>query len=145
MGAPVNRFSDPDKFQVDQYLMRGGKIAFLLNKVDANLQNRFGRPLDLNLDDMLEAYGVRVNTDLVRDAQCANISVMQQQFGFNIQSQVPFPYLPMVSNFSKDNAIVKDLQGMILVFPAQRRECSLTYRAASAAGGPVFFSAALGL
>jgi gliding-associated putative ABC transporter substrate-binding component GldG len=114
--APVNRFSDPDKFQVDQYLMRGGKIAFMLNKVDANLQNRFGRPLDLNLDDMLEAYGVRVNTDLVRDAQCANISVMQQQFGFNIQSQVPFPYLPMVSNFSKGNAIVKDLQGMILVF-----------------------------
>ncbi len=114
--APVNRFSDPDKFQVDQYLMRGGKVAFLLNKVDANLQNRFGRPLDLNLDDMLEAYGVRVNTDLVRDAQCANISVMQQQFGFNIQSQVPFPYLPMVSNFSKGNAIVKDLQGMILVF-----------------------------
>jgi gliding-associated putative ABC transporter substrate-binding component GldG len=114
--APVNRFSEPDKFQVDQYLMRGGKIAFLVNKVDANLQNRFGRPLDLNLDDMLEAYGVRVNTDLVRDAQCANISVMQQQFGFNIQSQVPFPYLPMVSNFSKGNAIVKDLQGMILVF-----------------------------
>jgi len=96
--------------------MRGGTVAFLLNKVEANLQNRNGRPLDLNLDDMLEAYGVRVNTDLVRDAQCANISVMQQQFGFNIQSQVPFPYLPLVSNFSKDNTMVKDLQGMILVF-----------------------------
>jgi gliding-associated putative ABC transporter substrate-binding component GldG len=114
--APTNRFSEPDKFQVDQYLMRGGKVALLLNKVDANLQNRFGRPLDLNLDDMLEAYGVRVNSDLVRDAQCANISVMQQQFGFNIQSQVPFPYLPLVSNFSKGNTIVKDLQGVILVF-----------------------------
>jgi gliding-associated putative ABC transporter substrate-binding component GldG len=114
--APTARFSEPVKFQIDQYLMRGGKVAFLLNKVDANLQNRYGRPLDLNLDDMLETYGVRVNTDLVRDAQCANISVMQQQFGFNIQSQVPFPYLPMVSNFSKENTMVKDLQGMILVF-----------------------------
>ncbi len=114
--APTNRFTDPVKYQIDQYLMRGGRIAFLLNKVDANLQNRFGRPLDLNLDDLLDAYGVRVNTDLVRDAQCANISVMQQQFGFNIQSQVPFPYLPMVSDFSKGNAMVKDLQGMILVF-----------------------------
>ncbi len=114
--APTGRFPDPIKFQVDQYIMRGGKVAFLLNKVDANLQNKFGRPLDLNLDDLLEAYGVRVNTDLVRDAQCANISVMQQQFGFNIQSQVPFPYLPLVSNFSKGSAMVKDLQGMILVF-----------------------------
>ncbi len=94
VAAPANRFTEPAKFQIDQYLMRGGKVAFLLNKVDANLQNRMGRPLDLNLDDMLEAYGVRVNTDLVRDAQCANISVMQQQFGFNIQSQVPFPVPP---------------------------------------------------
>lgn len=114
--APTSRFPEPIKFQVDQYLMRGGKVAFLLNKVDANLQNRFGRPLDLGLDDLLESYGVRVNTDLVRDAQCANISVMQQQFGFNFQSQVPFPYLPLVSSFSKGNAMVKDLQGMILVF-----------------------------
>lgn len=114
--APTSRFSEPVKFQIDQYLMHGGRVAFLLNKVDANLQTRMGRPLDLNLDDMLEAYGVRVNTDLVRDAQCANISVMQQQFGFNIQSQVPFPFLPLVSNFSKGNAMVKDLQGVILVF-----------------------------
>jgi gliding-associated putative ABC transporter substrate-binding component GldG len=114
--APAKPFSEPDKYHIDQYLMRGGKVAFLLNRVDANLQNRFGRALELNLDDLLDAYGLRVNPDLVRDAQCANISIVQSQFGFQMQSQVPFPYLPLASNFSKDNTMVKDLKGIVLFF-----------------------------
>ncbi len=116
IAAPVNRFSEADKFQIDQYLMRGGKVAFLLNRVDASLQNRTGRLLEINLDDLLETYALRINPDLIRDLQCANVSIVQQQFGFNIQSQVPFPYLPIASNFSTGNAMVKDLQGLVLFF-----------------------------
>ena len=114
--APQTRFQDSALYSLDQYLMRGGKIAFLLNRVNANLQMRMGQPLDLGMDDMLQQYGIRVNPDLVRDAQCANISVMQQQGTFTFQSQVPFPYIPVVSNFSASNPIVKDLQGVILHF-----------------------------
>jgi gliding-associated putative ABC transporter substrate-binding component GldG len=124
--APNTRFSEPDKYQLDQYIMRGGKVAFLINKVDASLQQRFGRTLDLNLDDLLETYGLRVNNDLVRDAQCANVSIMQQQMGFNIQSQVPFPYLPLASKFNKDNMMVKDLQGLILFFVSSIDTTNLT-------------------
>jgi gliding-associated putative ABC transporter substrate-binding component GldG len=114
--APNTPFTEPQKFQIDQYIMRGGRVAFLLNKVDATLQKQYGRPIDLHIDDMLAAYGLRLNGNLVRDAQCASISLVQQQSGFSIQSQVPFPYLPLVSNFSKGNAMVKDLQGVILFF-----------------------------
>lgn len=114
--APANRFQDSARYQLDQYLMRGGKIAFLLNRINANLQMRMGQPLDLGLDDLLQEYGVRVNPDLVRDAQCANISVMQQQGGFTFQSQVPFPYIPVASNFNTNNPLVKDLQGIIFHF-----------------------------
>jgi gliding-associated putative ABC transporter substrate-binding component GldG len=114
--APTTKIPEPEKFQIDQYLMRGGKIAFLINRVDATLQNRFGRAIDPGLDDMLENCGVHINVDLVRDLQCASISIMQQQYGFSIQSQVPFPFLPAASSFSKGNAIVKDLQGIIFYF-----------------------------
>ena len=41
---------------------------------------------------------------------------MQQQGGFTFQSQVPFPYIPVASDFSSSNPIVKDLQGVILHF-----------------------------
>ncbi len=114
--APTQPFAEHQKFQIDQYLMRGGRVAFLINMVDATLQKQYGSAIALNCNDMLEAYGLRINTDLVRDAQCASISLVQQQYGFSVQSQVPFPYLPLVSNFSKGNAIVKDLQGVVLFF-----------------------------
>ena len=113
--APQNRFQDSAQFQIDQNIMRGGKVAFLLNRVNADLKMRMGQPADVGLDDLVQQYGVRVNPDLIRDAQCANISVMQQQGGFTFQSQVPFPYIPVASNFSS-NPIVKDLQGVILAF-----------------------------
>ncbi|HTX18650.1 MAG TPA: hypothetical protein VMG34_08315, partial [Bacteroidota bacterium] len=66
--------------------------------------------------DQLSQYGVRVNADLVRDAQCAYVTVVQQQAGFMMQSQIPFPYMPMVSSFNKDNMIVKDLQNLVFYF-----------------------------
>jgi len=114
--APQKKFNDSSKYQIDQYLMRGGKIAFLLNKVNANLQSQYAQPMDVNLDDQLSQYGVRVNADLVRDAQCAYVTVVQQQAGFMMQSQIPFPYMPMVSSFNKDNMIVKDLQNLVFYF-----------------------------
>lgn len=114
--APKTAVPETHQFELDQYLMRGGKVAFLLNKVDGNLQQRFGQELNIGMDDLLLAYGIRINTDLVRDARCANISIIQQSFGFNLQSQVPFPLLPLVNNFDEENMIVKDLQGMVLFF-----------------------------
>ncbi|HVN49489.1 MAG TPA: GldG family protein, partial [Bacteroidota bacterium] len=80
--APESKFNDTAKCQIDQYLMHGGKIAFLLNTVKASLQQRMTQPVDLGLNDLLENYGVRVNSDLIRDAQCANITVMQQEGQF---------------------------------------------------------------
>jgi len=114
--APQTKFSDTAKYQIDQYIMRGGKAAFLLNKVNASLQQRYAQPMELGLEDMLENYGIRINSDLVRDAQCANITVMQQQGQFQMQSQIPFPYLPSATNVDRSNPIVKDLQGLIFYF-----------------------------
>jgi gliding-associated putative ABC transporter substrate-binding component GldG len=114
--APKNRIPDAEQYEIDQYLMRGGKVAFLLNRVDADLQQRFGREVNLGVDDLLASYGLRLNADLVRDTRCASVSIVQQSFGFNIQSQVPFPLLPLISNFNRDNMMVKDLKGMVLFF-----------------------------
>ncbi|MGA9115542.1 MAG: Gldg family protein [Bacteroidota bacterium] len=108
--APREPFSEKARFRLDQYLMHGGRIAFLLNKVDADLDQRFGRTLELNIEDMLETYGLRLNPDLVHDAQCARVTIVQQRVGFF------HPHLPLVSGFSRDNMMVKDLQGVVLVF-----------------------------
>jgi gliding-associated putative ABC transporter substrate-binding component GldG len=116
--APQTKFSDTAKYQIDQYLMHGGKVAFLLNKmnVDLSAQYKVAQSVDIGLEDMLENYGIRINGDLVRDAQCANITVMQNQGQFQMRSQIPFPYLPNAVNVDRSNPIVKDLQGLIFYF-----------------------------
>jgi gliding-associated putative ABC transporter substrate-binding component GldG len=120
--APQMKFSDSAKYQIDQYIMRGGKVAFLLNKMNASLQPKSqyeppsAQPINLGLEDMLENYGIRINEDLVRDQQCANITLVRQQGPFQMQSQIPFPYLPNAINMDQTNPIVKDLQGLIFFF-----------------------------
>jgi gliding-associated putative ABC transporter substrate-binding component GldG len=116
--APQTKFSDTAKYQIDQYIMRGGKVAFLLNKmnIDLSAQYKVAQPVDIGLEDMLENYGIRINSDLVRDKQCASITVMQNQGQFQMRSQVPFPYLPNAVNVDRSNPIVKDLQGIIFFF-----------------------------
>ena len=126
--APTSSIPEPEKFQIDQYLMRGGRVAFLLNRVSADLQSRVGRALEVNLEDMLESYGLRINTDLIRDIQCANVSIVQQQFGFSIQSQVPFPYLPLATGMHPENPMVKDLQGIVFFFVSSVDTTNLAVR-----------------
>ncbi len=114
--APQARFSDSSKYAIDQYLMRGGKIGFLLNRYTGTLQARFAQAVETGLDELLAHYGIRVNADLVRDAQCAPVTVMQQQGMFRFQSQVPFPLLPTPSDFNRENVIVKDLETLLFFF-----------------------------
>ncbi|MBS4028075.1 MAG: GldG family protein [Ignavibacteriales bacterium] len=114
--GPKTKLQDWELYLLDQYIMKGGKVAFFVNKVTANLQQQFGQALDVNLDKLLESYGVRVNTDMVRDGRCANITV-QQQAGFMVfNTQVPFPYLPVASEFNPENILVKNLQPVLFYF-----------------------------
>ncbi len=114
--APDKQFKSWEKFLIDQYVMKGGRVAFFLNTVTANLQNQMGRTNPINLDDLLETYGTRVNTDLVRDASCAYVTVSQNAGFMVIQNQVPFYYLPRASEFNKTSPIVKDLSSVVFYF-----------------------------
>ncbi len=78
---PQKPFSDEDKYILDQYLMQGGRILWVLNGVRFSTDNLSEQgttpviPLDLNLTDMLFRYGVRVNPALVQDLQCLPVPV----------------------------------------------------------------------
>ncbi len=115
--APNEKLQDWETYLIDQYIMKGGKVGFLLNKVKvASLQEQMGQPLDVNLDKLLENYGVRINTDMVRDTRCANITIQQQVGPFMIPSQVQYPYIPVASDFNPKNIIVKNLQPILFYF-----------------------------
>ncbi len=78
---PQRSFSETDKYILDQYIMGGGRVMWLLNGVRFSndmLTDNGVTPivaLDLNLNDMLFRYGVRINPALVQDMQCLTIPV----------------------------------------------------------------------
>ncbi len=78
---PQIAFKEKDKFYIDQYLMRGGNIMWLVDPVQVSLdslsmgESTIAFPKDLNLNDQLFRYGIRINTDLIQDADCIQIPV----------------------------------------------------------------------
>lgn len=117
VASPRSAFSDWEKYALDQFIMRGGKVAFLIDKVDADLQMGRATPLRLNLDDWLEGYGVRVNDNLIGDLQNPGmLSVTQQEGFFQMVTQVPYPFIPSIRDFNREIIMVKDLERVGLFY-----------------------------
>ena len=100
---PQGSFSDTDKYILDQYLMHGGRILWVLNGVRFSNQVLADEgftpvlPLDLNLTDMLFRYGVRINPALVQDVQCLPIPVNVSSDPQNPNLQpMPWYYAPLL-------------------------------------------------
>ena len=78
---PQTAFSDIERFIIDQYIMRGGTVLWVVNGVrfsnDVLQSDGFTPiiPLDLGITDMLFRYGIRINPALVQDLQCLTIPV----------------------------------------------------------------------
>ncbi len=92
------------KFAIDQYLMNGGRVIFLMNKVNVSSQQQFqiAQVGPSGLEDMLESYGIKINNTIVIDKECAYVSVPVQQGPIQMYTQIPFPYYPKIVNINKD-------------------------------------------
>jgi ABC-2 type transport system permease protein len=102
---PDSAFSDDDKFKLDQYVVGGGKAIFLVDgaKVDSvSLDGSYAQPLDLNLNDLFFKWGARVNTNLVKDLECAEILLNVGNVGDNPEIRpVPWRFFPLLNNFGR--------------------------------------------
>ncbi|MEO7769017.1 MAG: Gldg family protein, partial [Ferruginibacter sp.] len=89
---PLEKFTDDDKFKLDQYVMNGGRLLFFIDVLYAerdSLQNGelIAYSRDLNLNDLLFRYGVRVNSDLVADKHSDVIPIEVGSVGGQSQKQ----------------------------------------------------------
>ncbi len=81
IAKPTKPFDERDKFLIDQFIMRGGKVLWLIDPVFASMDSlqkynsTMGIPNDINLEDMLFNYGVRANVNLVQDLNALPIPV----------------------------------------------------------------------
>ena len=117
IAKPTQPFSEKDKFIIDQYIMYGGKVMWLLDPVSAsmdslqNAESTMGLAQNLNLDDMLFNYGLRLNKNLLLAYPCAQIGLVTGQ-GNNLQSVLlPWYYFPLLSPAS-EHPIVRNLEAV---------------------------------
>jgi ABC-2 type transport system permease protein len=108
IAKPTIAFNMLDKFIIDQYLMNGGKILWLIDGAKASMdslqQNKsfIATNNDLNLSDQLFKYGIRINANLIEDLRSTEIPIVTG-YSNNIpqQSYFPWPYYPLL--FSENN------------------------------------------
>ena len=121
IAKPHTAFSQVDKFRLDQYIMQGGKVVFLLDKLDASmdsasLENYFAVPYDLNLDDQLFKYGVRINPDLIQDQSAAPYPVVTGEAGGKPQMQlIDWPFFPLINHYA-EHPVTRNLDAVVLKF-----------------------------
>lgn len=121
---PTTPFNDKQKLKIDQYIMQGGKVFWLIDKLYAEMDSLMRSHSDfvaydrnLNLDDQLFKYGVRINGDLLQDLQCDKIPLVVGNYGNQPQMQlVPWPYFPTLSSYS-GHPIAKNLDNVLSIFP----------------------------
>jgi ABC-2 type transport system permease protein len=121
IASPRTEFPEADKFVIDQYIMNGGKVLWLIDPAEVSLDSLYMgmtvavyRPL--NLDDQLFRYGVRLNPVLVKDIQCHVIPVNKGVAGGQTDWQLsPWYYYPVISP-GNHHLITRSLNMILLKF-----------------------------
>lgn len=122
IAKPKTAFSDEQKQVLDQFIINGGKTLWLVETVNIDMESlnktgsSFAFPYDLGLNDMFFKYGFRVNPTLVKDIQCAPISLASGNKGNQTQyEKYPWYYAPYIFPESK-HPIVNNIDGVKLDF-----------------------------
>ncbi len=121
IARPTQSFTDIERYNLDQFIMRGGNVLFLIDKLTANmdsasLETYFAFPYDLKLEDQLFKYGIRLNLDLVQDRVSGKYPVVTGQSGTRPQIQlIDWPFFPLITQYSK-HPVTNNLDGVILKF-----------------------------
>ena len=121
IAKPTMPFSEPDKYLLDQYIMQGGKVLFMIDKVNASMDSLarddyFAGPVDLNLDDQLFKYGIRINPDLVQDRRSGMYPVITGVVGGKPRMQlIEWPFFPLIGEFA-NHPVTRNLNAVLTRF-----------------------------
>ena len=122
VAKPTSPFSDEQKQVIDQYIMNGGRVLWLIDQVSVSLEDMYktggvtmAMPLDLNLTDMFFQYGFRLNYTLINDLYFSEIVVATGDGSQSRYMNIPWVYNPMVLS-SNNHLINSNLDAIRLQF-----------------------------
>ena len=147
---PKDTYSAFELEQLNKYLDEGGRLFIALNHAIGQLGSRNSGFINrTGIEDMLEKKGLKIKYDFIVDNNCGTIAIHQQYGLLNFQSNISFPYIPIITNFGH-HTITHGLKSLLLPFASsieQKRGDSDYYfkslaRTSSISGiqqAPIFF------
>ena len=107
IAKPTEKFTEKEKFTLDQFVMNGGKTLWLVDNVRAELDSLMSTgealayPRNLGLTDLFFNYGVRINADLITDLYCSEIPLATGNIGNKTQfNQFQWQYFPLLNSIN---------------------------------------------
>jgi len=122
VAQPTHPFSDMDKYVIDQFIMNGGKVLWLIDATNVSIDSLqksdefFATENYLRLNSLFFKYGVRLNSNLIQDLNCQAIPIFSGMVGNQPQFKFwAFPYMPVVVNFTS-HPIVRKIKSLKVDF-----------------------------
>lgn len=119
VAKPTQHFSDEDLFMIDQYVMYGGKVLWLVDPLNADMDSlseqgiTLATRLPLGLDEMFFTYGVRLNPNLLMDIHCRPIPLPASRVGESAQYKFfSWYYFPDLIPSRNGHPIVKKIDAV---------------------------------
>lgn len=112
IAGPIQKYSEAEKYILDQYLMKGGRILWLVDGAYVSLNDLANKGQsasmrnETSLEDLLFTYGVRIEPNFVQDSQSSQILVQSPAQAQPVT--IPWYYSPLLLP-SLDNIITKDI------------------------------------
>jgi ABC-2 type transport system permease protein len=105
--------TDRQRFEIDQFLMRGGTLIALVDPMELSEIELKATRMNANVADMLEHYGVRVNSDMVLDQKYNSMAGFARGF---MRFAIPYVFWPKIvrSGFDQSNPVVNRLEALTL-------------------------------
>ena len=124
VARPLIEMSQRNQFILDQYVMNGGKIIWLIDQFHINLDSinnnkvYVPRPVNHGLDNMFFKYGLRLSQDLILDLENTKIPQVFGMSGGQVQQQLfPWVFHPLLKA-NPDESIVKNIDRVYSTFPS---------------------------
>jgi len=122
LAKPSVAFTEEEKYILDQYIVQGGKSLWLMDGAQIELDsllNETGSAIalnnDLNINDLLFRYGVRLNPTLVNDMYCTQIVLASGEGSGSQYNPLPWVYHPMVFS-GNDHPITENIEALRFLF-----------------------------
>ena len=116
IAGPQQLLTEREKYEIDQFIMRGGRTVFLIDPIRLQPGSLQAAPLATGLNDLLEHYGVKLGNNLLLDRYHDSATFDR---GFMRVTQ-PYPYFvkAMKKNLSSENTITSQLESLVLPWPS---------------------------